>query len=159
MYKEDSAVAVELKRLGMGQGMAKLDVARYAVAPPAEGEVSDPGAWRRAISNAKSQLEHQTVRADNAELLRDYGPAHMQQYIRYLEGAKVDVAGRHDDLKRKIEDINKSRKTEQLAAGTRLQGLEQKWKDLVFNNRQIEQSCEDLEADIKRLKGDAMETS
>ena len=63
------------------------------------------------------------------------------------------MGAQRDDLKRKVDEINRERKAEQLGAGERLHGLDQKWKTLVFGNRQVEEACLAMEADIKRLKG------
>ena len=142
----------ELERVATGAAMAKMDTGRYAVAPPPEGAESDPAAWRAALGNAKSQLQHQQVRGENLELLRDYGPSQYQDYAKYLGAVQEGMTRQRDDLKRKIEEINRERKTEQLGAGERLHGLDQKWKTLVFGNRQVEAACVALEADIKRLK-------
>jgi pre-mRNA-splicing factor SPF27 len=144
----------ELERVQGGGEMAKMDTARYAVAPPAEERAADPAAWRAAIGNAKAQLEHNVLRAENLELLRDYGPSNYQGYTKYLDAVQHGMEGQRDDLKRKIDEINRERKAEQVGAAERLHGLDQKWKTLVFGNRQIEEACIAMEADIKRIKGD-----
>ena len=143
----------ELERVQSGAPMAKMDTARYAVAPPEGAAAADPAAWKGAIGNAAAQLEHQTARGENLELLRDYGPAYYQEYHKYLEAVQQGMGAQRDDLKRKVDEINRERKAEQLGAGERLHGLDQKWKTLVFGNRQVEEACLAMEADIKRLKG------
>jgi pre-mRNA-splicing factor SPF27 len=143
----------ELERVRAGAPMAKLDTTRYAVAPPEGAAAADPAAWKAAIGNAAAQLEHQTARGENLELLRDYGPAYYQEYCKYLEAVQQGMGAQRDDLKRKVDEINRERKAEQLGAGERMHGLDQKWKTLVFGNRQIEEACLAMEADIKRMKG------
>ena len=144
----------ELERVQAGGEMAKMDTTRYAVAPPSEDQSSDPAAWKAAIGNAKAQLQHNVLRGENLDLLRDYGPANYQDYSKYLEAVQQGMGAQRDDLKRKIDEINRERKAEQVGAAERLHGLDQKWKTLVFGNRQIEEACIATEADIKRIKGD-----
>ena len=144
--------------------MEKLDLSRYVVSEPTGEAAGDIEAWKAAIANVKAQIEHQRVRQENAELLKEYGPAQLKAYTGHLEGVQEVETLRRDELKRKIEEINKTRKTEQLETGARLAGLEQKWKQQVFENRQIEAACIAREShpDFKRQKateGDAMQTS
>lgn len=153
-FLERPMLKAELERVQAGGEMAKMDTSRYAVAPPSGEQASDPAAWKAAISNAKAQLEHQVVRGENLELLRDYGPANYQGYSKYLDAVQQGMEAQRDDLKRKVDEINRGRKSEQLGAAERLHGLDQKWKTLVFGNRQIEEACIAMEGEIKRIKGD-----
>lgn len=153
-FLERPMLKAELERVQAGGEMAKMDTSRYAVAPPSGERASDPAAWKAAISNAKAQLEHQVVRGENLELLRDYGPANYQDYRKYLDAVQQGMEAQRDDLKRKVDEINRERKSEQVGAAERLYGLDQKWKTLVFGNRQIEEACIAMEGEIKRIKGD-----
>jgi pre-mRNA-splicing factor SPF27 len=153
-FLERPMLKAELERVQAGGEMAQMDTSRYAVAPPSGEQASDPAAWKAAISNAKAQLEHQVVRGENLELLRDYGPANYQGYSKYLDAVQQGMEAQRDDLKRKVDEINRGRKSEQLGAAERLHGLDQKWKTLVFGNRQIEEACIAMEGEIKRIKGD-----
>ena len=94
------------------------------------------------------------MRGENLELLRDYAPANYQGYSKYLDAVQQGMEAQRDDLKRKVDEINRGRKSEQLGASERLHGLDQKWKTLVFGNRQIEEACIAMEGEIKRIKGD-----
>ena len=81
-------------------------------------------------------------------------PGSRQGYTRYLDAVQRGMDGQRNDLKRKIDEINRERIAEQLGAAERLHGLGQKWKTLVFGIRQIEEACIAMEADFKRIKGD-----
>ena len=153
-FLERPMLKAELERVQAGGEMAKMDTTRYAVAPPAEDRASDPAAWKQAVGNAKAQLEHNVVRGENLELLRDHGPAYYQEYGKYLDSVQQGMGAQRDDLKRKIDELNRERKAEQVGAAERLHGLDQKWKTMVFGNRQIEEACIAMEADIKRIKGE-----
>ena len=79
-FPENPMLAAEMRRMEAGQRMQPLDVSRYEVAPPEGALQRDPSAWRAALANARSQLEHQHNRLANLELLGEYGPrAHLQQ--------------------------------------------------------------------------------
>ena len=49
----------ELARVRAGVAMEAIDVTRYRLDPPPLERKNDVGAWRRALDNAHSQLEHQ----------------------------------------------------------------------------------------------------
>ncbi len=49
----------ELARVRAGVAMEAMDVTRYRLDPPPPERKNDVGAWRRALDNAHSQLEHQ----------------------------------------------------------------------------------------------------
>ena len=49
----------ELARVRAGVAMEAMDVTRYLLDPPPPERKNDVGAWRRALDNAHSQLEHQ----------------------------------------------------------------------------------------------------
>ena len=47
----------------------------------------DPEAWEAAVNNAKAQLEHQTLRIQNLELMLKYGPNQWRAHNASLEAA------------------------------------------------------------------------
>ena len=49
----------ELARVRAGVAMEAMDVTRYRLDHPPPERKNDVGAWRRALDNAHSQLEHQ----------------------------------------------------------------------------------------------------
>lgn len=46
----------------LGQKVPPPDTTRYRLDPPPEAQQNDPAAWKKAIDNAKAQLEHQVRR-------------------------------------------------------------------------------------------------
>lgn len=54
--------------------MPPVDASRYRLDPPSAAHKADPAAWKSAVDNAHSQLEHQGLRILNLELLLKYGP-------------------------------------------------------------------------------------
>ena len=53
----------ELERVRSGLPMAGLDIARYRLDEPSLNRRNDSAAWRSALDNAHSQLEHQYNRS------------------------------------------------------------------------------------------------
>jgi hypothetical protein len=60
-------------RVKSGQPMTPLDTSRYRLDPPGPTKRNDFNAWKSALDNAHSQLEHQYLRILNLELLLKYG--------------------------------------------------------------------------------------
>ena len=52
------------------------------------------------------------------------------------------------DLRKKIQEINWQRKTEQTQAGEKLRDLETSWVGLVSKNYEIERACAEIEKEI-----------
>lgn len=53
------------------------------------------------------------------------------------------------DLRKKIQEINWQRKTEQTQAGEKLRDLETSWVGLVSKNYEIERACAEYEKEIQ----------
>ena len=58
-----------------------------------------------------------------------------------------------DDTKRDTEDVNKTRKMQQTAAGNELAKLNHQWQELVEKNKAIEAACCELEAKLEKAAG------
>jgi hypothetical protein len=59
--------------VGAGKSLPPMDMTRFALTPPPTERANDLGAWRTATANARAQLEHQSVRLTNLELLFKFG--------------------------------------------------------------------------------------
>ena len=57
--QESRVLQTEYARIKQGQAMEPLDTQRYKLAPPPLARQNDVGAWKKALENAHSQLEHQ----------------------------------------------------------------------------------------------------
>lgn len=142
----------EMMRISEGQPMPPLDVSRLQMDAPAHGRQNDPSAWRQAISNAESQLEHQSNRVDNLELLQLHGPAAWRAHLAQLEGMAACVESEREVLKAQIETVNRTRKYEQLEAVKKLRFLESEWLESVQKNRMIESAIARVQAEHAALQ-------
>lgn len=93
--------------------MDKLDTTRYTVDQPIVGLEKDVQAWRGAVSNAKSQREHQINRIMNLQLAESHiGPLWLK-HNKMLEGYEKQLDEQSTTLKRKIDEISVQRRQEQ----------------------------------------------
>ena len=51
-----------------------MDVKRFELEPPSLAERNKPEAWKAVLENAEAQLEHQSLRLLNLELMVKYAP-------------------------------------------------------------------------------------
>eukprot|EP00899_Mesostigma_viride_P002197 jgi/Mesvir1/11979/Mv00293-RA.1 len=149
------ALATEYERVATGQPMAPLDVSRYRLDPPPSHRRNDPVAWKAAVDNAKSQLEHQHVRLVNLELMLKFVPRVWNVHNHELEMVALRTSAAVQNHKKLIDEINRRRKADQVTAGATLHALEAEWLELIHKNMDIGTSCAQLEAEIATLKAQA----
>jgi len=159
LHFDDSAfVPSELERIARGEKMTPMDTARYALVPPPSVKKTDPKAWQNAVKNAQSQIEHQSIRFENLDLLNNYGANSWMLHNEYLEQYKQRLSKLLQQYKTEIEEVNRQRKKEQTEAGRVLFQLEQKWEQLIMKNIEIEIACRKLEEELFSLRN-AMNSS
>jgi hypothetical protein len=72
---------------GGAGGMPAPDTARYDLNPPPKSKRGDEDAWYAAVRNARSSLEHQTLRVQNLELAAKFAPNAWRAHNASLEAA------------------------------------------------------------------------
>lgn len=151
LFESHPLLASELKRVETHQPIPPLDTVRYQLPAPSENEQLEE-LWKKAVQNAKAQLEHQRIRQTNLSLLQTYGPNawKIQNYMLEASVARLDKA--IEQLKEKTSDINRERKSGQTLAGAQLTALETKWTELISNVLQIELANVALESEIAQLR-------
>nr|WJH19496.1 Spliceosome-associated protein SPF 27 [Euglena gracilis] len=145
-------LAQEFERVRKGAPLQALDTRRYEIPqPPAAGR-ADVGKWREAVSNAYAQLEHQSLRIINLDLLNKHGKSAWLRHNQYLEAQQEPLAAAQRQLKRKIDEVNRSRKSLQVGAAHKLRQLEETWRQLVEKNVELQLECDRLQRRIKRVR-------
>jgi len=146
---KDSLLAEDFERMAKKQKMATMDTKRYALEKPKDDEPS--AAWVAAISNAQSQVQHQSVRIENLDLMSEHGPMAWRMHNTYLETVHAGLKQKLEATKTKIEEVNKKRKLDQTKGGRKVRELEMTWDDLAKKNLNIDAAVQSLDRDIERL--------
>lgn len=131
--------------------MSKMDTQRYLLEPPPPSMQDDPAAWKRAVENAKAQLENQATRLGNLELLQAHGAKLWVAHLNQLEVASRALEREERSLAEQIAALNRKRKAEQLGAAPELARLEREWVTGVKKNLEVEAQCLKLEAECAAL--------
>jgi pre-mRNA-splicing factor SPF27 len=139
------AEEVDLDRFSSGEPTTALDVSRYNLEPPAGAEAEDPSAWQAALRNAKSQLEHQSLRVENLELMLKGGANVWRASNMQLEGLCNTLEGATDNLEAQVEALNRERKLQQFSTGNEIHSLEGDWYRQIHKNLEIDHACKQLE--------------
>ena len=108
-----SARAFErLQRQGGGEATSSaFDLARDSnVAEPEGKEAKSLQAWKKAVDEGQAKLEHQSVKAENLELLRKHGASVWRASNMQLEGLCTVIDKETEEIEREIEGINRERK-------------------------------------------------
>jgi pre-mRNA-splicing factor SPF27 len=114
--------------------------------------LSEIQAWQEAVDNSFAQLEHQSIRYLNLELLQKYGCESWKAALEILVGMNAKAQKELTELKKEIQDVNWSRKNKQLEAGEQLLKLNNQWASLVSCNFEIESAIKQLEMQIYNVK-------
>eukprot|EP01097_Dermamoeba_algensis_P002184 TRINITY_DN1873_c0_g1_i1.p1 TRINITY_DN1873_c0_g1~~TRINITY_DN1873_c0_g1_i1.p1 ORF type:complete len:237 (-),score=70.84 TRINITY_DN1873_c0_g1_i1:161-871(-) len=152
LFEKNPLLKAELARVSSGKAMKALDMARYELPTPQGNKQNDLAAWKKAVQNASSQLEHQQLRLQNLELLNVYGTNSWRLSNIDLEQTKNYLQKQLEQLQHEIEEINKQRKSFQVSSGKSISGLEEKWRELAHKNVEIEIACASLEAEVNAIR-------
>eukprot|EP00128_Syssomonas_multiformis_P002971 Colp12_sorted_trinity150504_noHs@21032 len=145
----------ELQRIQSKQKLPPMDMKRYELPEPSQGQKMDVSAWKSSVENSRAQLESQATRLVNLELLQQYGAQAWLKHISELEAMEKAATEELNEVKRQIEELNKVRKSEQTEAGAKLVEMEGKWAQTVFKNFDIETACNQLEDEVEALSQQA----
>jgi len=142
----------ELDRISRGEKMADFKVERYSVEPPPPEQRGNLDAWIKAVQNAQAQLEMQTERLINLELMKKYGANAWKAYNEQLVQMKQGLSNAIAQQRSQSEQVNRKRKADQMTAKPTLENLEFQFYELANKNNDIETVCWALERELKRLK-------
>jgi pre-mRNA-splicing factor SPF27 len=135
----------DYERLQNRLPMEPLSMKRYELPPPPNNKLGEISAWAESVDNSMAQLEHQSLRSLNLELMVEYGCESWKAYLEIFTSMLAKAQERLQDLKKDIQDVNWQRKKKQTDGGDKLRALEEKWVMLVSKNYEIEQACVKLE--------------
>lgn len=69
---ETDLMKSEFVRIESGSHMESLSTKRYELPAPPSGKLGEIQAWQESVDNSLSQLEHQSIRSLNLELMSKY---------------------------------------------------------------------------------------
>eukprot|EP00316_Scyphosphaera_apsteinii_P012591 CAMPEP_0119301026 /NCGR_PEP_ID=MMETSP1333-20130426/2890_1 /TAXON_ID=418940 /ORGANISM="Scyphosphaera apsteinii, Strain RCC1455" /LENGTH=226 /DNA_ID=CAMNT_0007302997 /DNA_START=54 /DNA_END=734 /DNA_ORIENTATION=+ len=154
-FEGHPALQAEWMRICSSDGkepMPTMDVSRYQLDPPPQAKQTNAAAWDRAVHNAEAQLEHQSNRIDNLELMQKYGANLWRVHLNSLEAASRRLESEQAELSQQIDTLNRKRKLEQNDVGPKLQRLEAEWVNAVKKNLEIEGAVARLEAECSMMR-------
>ncbi|XP_065655160.1 pre-mRNA-splicing factor SPF27 isoform X2 [Hydra vulgaris] len=149
---ETKIIKHEFERISNRLPMELLSMKRYELPPPTASQKNDLSAWVEALKNSMAQLEHQGERVANLDLLSQYGTDAWRGHCELLQQMFEAQQRKHADIKRRIQEINWNRKSEQKKAGAELQRLEESWIGLVSKNYEIERAIVETETEVELLR-------
>ncbi|KAI9555530.1 Pre-mR-splicing factor SPF27 [Daphnia sinensis] len=148
---ETPLMKTEFERLSQKKPMDVLSMKRYELPPPSAGRLNDLQAWIECVDNSMAQLEHQTTRILNLELMSEYGCESWRIYNTVLSQMISQSQKQLQELKKQIQDVNWARKKDQTEVGDKIKHLEATWFGLITKNYEIELACAEIERQLASL--------
>ncbi|TFK90232.1 breast carcinoma amplified sequence 2 [Polyporus arcularius HHB13444] len=149
LFANNPMLQAELERVQNHRLLPPLDTTRYQLPAPTTPESEEE--WRKALDNARAQLEHQKTRHLNLALLQQYGSNAWRIHNYLNEAAAKHIEQTLEELKNLTTEVNRDRKNYQTRLGTQLTSLETRWTELISSILQIEMANVALEVEIDRL--------
>jgi hypothetical protein len=120
---------------------------RYEILVPSGSHENDVHSWQKAVSNAKSQLEHSNNRLMNLELAEKYNSKLWLESNTAAEGITKCIQGSNEAIKAKIDDINLKRRLTQENEGTKMIKLMHKRNESLYTAWRIKHQLEEQQKD------------
>ena len=149
---ETELMRSEFSRIETGARMDTLSTKRYELPAPPAGKLGEIQAWQESVDNSLAQLEHQSIRSLNLELMNKYGSETWKVALEVMVAMSAKAQKELQELKKDIQDVNWKRKDKQLKTGDKLNQLNHQWVSLVSCNYEIEQAIALLEQKIQLAK-------
>ncbi|KAI0724299.1 breast carcinoma amplified sequence 2 [Cerioporus squamosus] len=149
LFANHPMLQAELERVSNHRLLPPLDTTRYQLPAPTTLESEEE--WRKALDNARAQLEHQKTRHINLALMQQYGSNAWRIHNYLTEATAKNIEQALEELKNLTTEVNRDRKNYQTRLGTQLTSLETRWTELISSILQIEMANVALEVEIDRL--------
>lgn len=149
---ETAIMGAEFERIAKQHQMEPLSMKRYELPAPPPNKLAELAAWQDSIENSMAQLEHQTIRGINLDLMLEYGCETWKIYLDVLTSDLAKAQKRLDELKAEVNAVNQRRKDKQLNAGAQLKALEAQWVSLVFKNYTIEEALRQRRDELEQKR-------
>merc|ERR1712046_125565 len=107
-FKDNAFLAADFERMKRREQMANFDAERYKLEAPSDD--SGVEAWKKAMDNCKAQVQHQSVRIENLDLMNEHGPTAWQMHNTALEQIQKSIHSKLEATQTQIEEVNKKRK-------------------------------------------------
>mmetsp|Transcript_31837 Transcript_31837/g.77594 ORF Transcript_31837/g.77594 Transcript_31837/m.77594 type:complete len:214 (+) Transcript_31837:45-686(+) len=127
----------------------KFDSARYEIKPP---KGTDLKAWKGALDRARIQLEHQSARIVNLELMKRYGSNAWKGYADYLDEFEKIISKNLSEYQEESRELNRKRKATQMTIASSLVNSQNKFLEYAYKNNELHIVCLEMEKQVKKLR-------
>lgn len=105
--------------------------------PPSNSPLSadELNSWSKCLNQLKIKLEYKQRQYINLELLKSYAAPVWQEYLIEQERKTNSLQAELDDLNKKMQEVNWSRKCDQERVRKTLEVLKKEWDNFVERNR------------------------
>lgn len=140
----------ELDRLEAGEKVERadssIDQIKVDVPPPTSSQMTEEQLelWQKCLDQIRIKIEYRQRQLMNLELLKGYGQPAWEQYIAQSEKLEKELKLELEDLSKRTQEVNWSRKTEQERILKSLQVLQNECDSLMTRNHRIKKEIQQL---------------